>query len=70
MAKTKAQIMKDYRERKKALLGDKWLKSESDRVKSYFVLVAQLNREKKKIKRRDKDKIKKTAIPTEEKTNV
>lgn len=58
MAKTKAQIMKDYRERKKASLGDKWLKSESQRVKSYFVPVAQLNREKK-IKRRDKERTRK-----------
>jgi len=37
MAKTKAQRMHEYRERKKAKLGNRWLKAERERVKSYYV---------------------------------
>ena len=34
--KSKSQRMKEYRERKKALLGDKWLSKERQRVKQYY----------------------------------
>jgi len=43
MAKSKAQRMREYRERKKAKLGQLWLKAETDRVKGYYVPTSELN---------------------------
>ena len=51
MAKSKSQRMKEYRARKKALLGDKWLRRENDRVKSYFVPMVELPNTKQTHKR-------------------
>lgn len=51
MAKTKSQRMKEYRERKKALLGDIWLRKENQRVKSYFVPISELPLRKQHHKR-------------------
>ena len=42
MAKTKSERMKAYRAKKKALLGDEWLKKENERVNRYFVPIAEL----------------------------
>lgn len=46
MVKTHAQRQKEYQERKKAELGDKWLKAESSRTKRYHVPTAMLSKEK------------------------
>ena len=51
MAKTKAQRMKEYRERKKALLGDEWLKKERERVRVYKPPVSTLTEEQQEHKR-------------------
>ncbi|MEW8542104.1 MAG: hypothetical protein AB2693_01100 [Candidatus Thiodiazotropha sp.] len=51
MAKSKAQRMKEYRERKKAELGEEWLRRENRRVKSYFIPVSELSKEKKTSRR-------------------
>lgn len=51
MAKSKAQRMREYRERKKEQLGEKWLKSERERVKGYHVPIADLDSEKRQKKR-------------------
>lgn len=51
MAKTKSQRMKEYRERKKALLGDEWLRRENQRVKGYFVPISELPLRKQEHKR-------------------
>ena len=51
MAKTKSQRMKEYRERKKATLGDEWLKQESQRTKQYYVPVEMLGKKKAKARR-------------------
>ncbi|CAH1798517.1 unnamed protein product, partial [Owenia fusiformis] len=37
MAKSKAQRMKEYRERKKQEMGEDWLKKERERVKKYYI---------------------------------
>ena len=55
MAKSKAQRMREYRERKKAELGEEWLRRENRRVKSYFVPVSQLSKEKT-AKRRERNR--------------
>ncbi len=52
MAKSKAQRMKEYRARKKAELGDAWLKRENQRVKGYFVPISELSEEKQTHKRK------------------
>lgn len=52
MAKTKAQRMKEYRERKKALLGDEWLKKERERVRVYKPPIAELSIEEQEHKRK------------------
>lgn len=52
MAKTKAQRMKEYRERKKALLGDEWLKKERERVRAYKPPIDQLSKEEQEHKRK------------------
>ena len=51
MAKSKAQRMKEFRVRKKAQLGDQWLRRENERVKSYFIPIAELSDEKQLQKR-------------------
>ncbi|WAQ99020.1 hypothetical protein MAR_023393 [Mya arenaria] len=51
MTKSKSQRMKEYRARKKAMLGDEWLRRENQRVKSYFVPVSELPLRKREHKR-------------------
>jgi len=50
MAKSKAQRMKEYRERKKQQLGNKWLKIEKERIRAHRQSV-QINPEKKEHER-------------------
>ena len=52
MAKTRAQIHKEFRERKKATGGKTYLEMESARVKEYYVPSTQLSK-KKLLKRRE-----------------
>ena len=49
MAKSKSQRMKEYRERKKASLGEKWLIQESNRTREYYKPTSQLNSKEKKL---------------------
>ncbi|VDI60354.1 Hypothetical predicted protein [Mytilus galloprovincialis] len=51
MAKSKSQRMKEYRERKKASLGEKWLIQESNRTREYYKPTSQLNSKEKKARR-------------------
>ena len=53
MAKSKAQRMKEYRERKKAALGEAWFNAERKRVQAYYKPVSSLNKNEQK-ERRDK----------------
>ncbi|CAC5416137.1 unnamed protein product [Mytilus coruscus] len=52
MAKSKSQRMKEYRERKKASLGEKWLIQEGNRTREYYKPTSQLNSEEKKARRK------------------
>ena len=52
MAKSKAQRMREYREKKKQRYGEEWPKKENQRIKSYFVPVAELSEEKRQHKRK------------------
>ncbi|CAC5402742.1 unnamed protein product [Mytilus coruscus] len=51
MAKSKSQRMKEYRERKKASLGEKWLIQESNRTREYYKPTSQVNSKEKKARR-------------------
>lgn len=51
MAKSKAQRMREYRQKKKEQLGDSWLKAERERVRGYFVPIADLDDEARERKR-------------------
>lgn len=55
MAKSKSQRMKEYRARKKEILGDEWLKMERERVKGYYVPTEILSKADKE-KRREKNR--------------
>jgi len=66
MAKSKAERMREYRERKKEQLGDKWLKSERRRVRGYFVPMAELDDEKQ-MKLREQNKIRQARYRNEKK---
>ena len=66
MAKSKAERMREYRERKKEQLGDKWLKSERRRLRGYFVPMAELDDEKQ-MKLREQNKIRQARYRNEKK---
>ena len=51
MAKTKSQRMKEYRERKKQLLGDEWNRMERERMRASRVPVSQLSAQELEHKR-------------------
>jgi len=53
MAKSRSQIQKEYRERKKLKEGDGYLKKETERVKRYYVPTSELS-DRKLMKRRKK----------------
>lgn len=44
MAKSHSERQKDYRERKKAEQGSKWLENESKRTKRYYSKIGQLDK--------------------------
>ena len=67
MAKSKAQRMREYRERKKAKLGHLWLKAETDRVKGYYVPTSELNANSQR-KRRLKNKENQFKFPNKRRT--
>lgn len=46
MAKTKAEIQRDYRERKKLCEGGNYLAKESERVKGYYVPIETQTKKK------------------------
>jgi hypothetical protein len=48
MGKSRAQIQKEYRERKKQLLGAEYQKTERERVKKYYIPSAELSNKKRK----------------------
>ena len=49
MGKTRAEIQKDYRERKKLKFGREYLDKENNRVKQYFVPAAEFTKSQLKI---------------------
>lgn len=51
MAKSKTQRMKEYRARKKASIGEDWLKQERKRTKQYYKPTAERNRKDEKVRR-------------------
>lgn len=55
MAKSKAQRMREYRERKQQQLGNRWLKMERERTKPYFKKIEDLD-EEKRAKRRQQNR--------------
>ncbi|XP_060565544.1 uncharacterized protein LOC132724624 [Ruditapes philippinarum] len=57
MGKTRAEIQREYRERKKAKLGEEFMKKERERVRNYYVPASELSNKKRK-ERNEKMKIK------------
>ncbi|KAH3719428.1 hypothetical protein DPMN_062263 [Dreissena polymorpha] len=56
MAKSKAQRMREYRERKKQQIGEEeWLRQERNRRKIYFTPMAQMD-EDKQLKVRERNR--------------
>lgn len=51
MAKSRGEIQKAYRERKKAKEGSKYLKKETERVKRYYKPTTEITPAKLKIRR-------------------
>jgi len=48
MGKSRAQIQKEYRERKKQMLGAEYQKTERERVRKYYIPFAELSNNKRK----------------------
>ena len=70
MAKTHAQRQKEYRERKKAELGDTWVKAENRRTQKYYVPTAFLSKDRadqrrKRVKKNVRQFRKKLSIKKE-----
>jgi len=52
MAKSHAERQKEYRERKKAEQGSKWLENESKRTKRYYIKIGELDKSEARKQRR------------------
>lgn len=48
MGKTRAEIQREYRERKKVKLGEDYHKAERERVRKYYIPAAELSNKKRK----------------------
>ena len=60
MAKSRKQIKKEYRERKKKSMGQEYFKKERERTKKYYVATAELSAtDKKKRRERVREQVKK-----------
>ncbi|XP_053373914.1 luc7-like protein 3 [Mercenaria mercenaria] len=57
MGKSRAQIQKEYRDRKKAKLGEEYMQKERERVRKYYIPAKELSNKKRK-ERNEKMKIK------------